>query len=352
MTARTNVFGEDPQDRPAIIRWISALPGLPGHILRFCLRILFRFFGRNNGLLLAGAVAYNTLLSLVPLCALILVVFSVFIDQEVLLQTLQAELVMIVPGQADAIGDVLVEFLSRADVIGIIGVGVVIFFSSIAFRILENAMAFIFEMPAEKEQRSFWVSALLPYLFISILGLGITILTAATSILDALPREAFVVPILGWSINIDVATTVSLYISGVIGLVVLFTALYMILPQQKIALRRALVGGVLVAALWEIIRQIMVWYFAHISLVNVLYGSLATVIIVLLTMEVAAVIVLLGAEVIADLERAARAGLPWYAGPDPWDLPAEEAQGSEADDEASQRPGRKRVRTHRRIKPG
>lgn len=343
---------KDPQDRPAVIRWIGALPGLPGHVVRFCLRILLRFFGRNNGLLLAGAVAYNTLLSLVPLCALILVVFSVFIDQEVLLQTLQAELVMIVPGQADAIGEVLVEFLASADVIGIIGVGVVIFFSSIAFRILENAMAFIFEMPAEKERRSFWVSALIPYLFISILGLGITLLTAATSILDALPREAFVVPVLGWSINIDVATTVSLYISGVIGLVVLFTALYMILPQQKIALRRALVGGVLVAALWEIIRQIVVWYFAHISLVNVLYGSLASVIIVLLSMEVAAVIVLLGAEVIADLERAARAGQPWYAGPDPWAIDEDGDDESADKEESSQVASRKKVRTHRRVKSG
>jgi len=39
-----------------------------------------------------------------------------------------------------------------------------------------------------------------------------------------------------------------------------------------------------------------------VSLVNVVYGSLATVVIVLLTLETAAIILLLGAQVIAELE--------------------------------------------------
>ena len=45
------------------------------------------------------------------------------------------------------------------------------------------------------------------------------------------------------------------------------------------------------------------WYFANLSMMNVVYGSLATAIIVLLTLEVAALILLLGAQVIAELER-------------------------------------------------
>jgi membrane protein len=57
--------------------------------------------------------------------------------------------------------------------------------------------------------------------------------------------------------------------------------------------------------LWEIVRHILVWYFANLSMVNVVYGSLATTIIVLLTLEVAALILLLGAQVIAELERTA-----------------------------------------------
>ena len=51
--------------------------------LRRLLRFLRRISGnfrRNNGLLLAGALGYNALLSMVPLIALILVVLSAVFD--------------------------------------------------------------------------------------------------------------------------------------------------------------------------------------------------------------------------------------------------------------------------------
>jgi membrane protein len=54
-------------------------------------------------------------------------------------------------------------------------------------------------------------------------------------------------------------------------------------------------------------RRVLVWYFARLSMVNVIYGSLATVVIVLLTLESAAVILLLGAQLVAQVERTRRA---------------------------------------------
>jgi membrane protein len=55
--------------------------------------------------------------------------------------------------------------------------------------------------------------------------------------------------------------------------------------------------------LWEITRSILVWYYAHLSLVNLIYGSIATVVVALLSVEAVALIILLGAQVIAELER-------------------------------------------------
>jgi len=50
-------------------------------------------------------------------------------------------------------------------------------------------------------------------------------------------------------------------------------------------------------------------------MVNLVYGSLATVIVMLLFLEIAFIILLLGAQVIAELESSAAAGLPWYEKP-------------------------------------
>ena len=57
----------------------------------FSLRVL-KAFQANQGLLLAGAVAYYALLSIVPLLILIVIVLSQVVDQEVLLLTLDRAL--------------------------------------------------------------------------------------------------------------------------------------------------------------------------------------------------------------------------------------------------------------------
>lgn len=60
----------------------------------------------------------------------------------------------------------------------------------------------------------------------------------------------------------------------------------------------------------------MMYYFLNVSFVNVIYGSLATIIVLLISLEVGSIILLLGAQVIAELERCERAGVPWHASPD------------------------------------
>jgi uncharacterized BrkB/YihY/UPF0761 family membrane protein len=75
------------------------------------------------------------------------------------------------------------------------------------------------------------------------------------------------------------------------------------MPVGRIPLRHALVGGLTATLLWEITRRILVWYFSTLSFVNIVYGTLATAVIILLTLEAAAIILLLGAQVIAEYER-------------------------------------------------
>jgi len=83
----------------------------------------------------------------------------------------------------------------------------------------------------------------------------------------------------------------------------MLASLYWVMPVGKLSWKHALLGGVAAGILWEISRHLLVWYFASLSVVNVVYGSLATAIIALLSLEVAGMIILLGAQVIAEYER-------------------------------------------------
>ena len=96
---------------------------------------------------------------------------------------------------------------------------------------------------------------------------------------------------------------VLLYLLGFAGEVFVLTSVYLVMPAGRLHWRHALIGGVTAAVLWEITRHVLVWYFATLSQVNILYGSLTTAIVVLLSLEIAATLLLLGAQVISEYER-------------------------------------------------
>ncbi|MGZ5779404.1 MAG: YhjD/YihY/BrkB family envelope integrity protein, partial [Burkholderiaceae bacterium] len=106
----------------------------------FALQTL-RAFSKNNGLLLAGAVAYYALLSIVPLLILIVIALSHVINQTELLETLRHYLEWLVPSQSKAVVAELMNFLANRDVIGGMLLVVMLFFSSLAFSVLDKAMS-------------------------------------------------------------------------------------------------------------------------------------------------------------------------------------------------------------------
>ena len=283
-------------------------------LLRFATRTLREFFFRNHGLVLSGAVAYNMMLSLIPLSALLIVVSSQFFDENLLMESLTSEISLIAPGFTPTLTDVLEEFLRTRQFVGWVGLLGLLFFSSMAFRVIENAIGIIFHRPVPSLKRSFWVSALLPYIFILIISAGLILVSAANAIIDAQPVFGRSYP--EFNALIQRYTGRIIYLTGVCGLVLLFSLFYKIMPVAKVSFRLALAGGLTATILWEITRHLLVAYYTKVSIVNIVYGSMATLIVALLTLEAVALILLLGAQVIAELKRNANAGIPWHEDPD------------------------------------
>jgi YihY family inner membrane protein len=258
-------------------------------------------FHRNQGLLLSGAVAYYTLLSIVPLFALLLVGLSHFVDEQTLLETMGRYMEFLAPGSAHAVTAQVQVFISQRHVIGVVGTLVLLFFSSVAFTVLEGALCSIFHHH-QAPRRHFLVSAFIPYLFILALAAALLLVSLITGALRAVEGQEVV--LLGWRFSLAGASAGMLYLMGFSGLVLLFTALYLVMPVGRIRPTHALAGGLTAALLWELARHGLVWYFERLSFVNVIYGTLASAVVALLSFEVAAVILLFGAQVIAEFERS------------------------------------------------
>jgi membrane protein len=266
----------------------------------FAMQVL-RAFRANQGLLLAGAVAYYTLLSIVPLLILMLIGLSHIIDQGELLTTVGRYLEWLIPGQSFALMAELARFVEHRDVIGWALLGTMIFFSSLAFTVLENAMSVIFLHRVAIRRRHFLVSAIIPYCYILFLGLGLLIMTLVSGSLQAIGAED--IAFLGRNWSLRGVSGALLYVIGVTGEILVLTSIYIVMPVGLPSWRHALIGGITATGLWEITRHVLVWYFGTLSQVNVVYGSLTTSIVVLLSLEIAATLLLLGAQVIAEYER-------------------------------------------------
>jgi len=275
----------------------------PGPLVRagrFAWQVL-REFQRRQGLLLAGAVAYYTLLSIVPLLALILVGLSHFVDPEQLIHTVTDNLELLIPGYAESLAEQVRMFLARRHLVGAVGFVIMLFFSSMAFSVLESTMAVIFSHRKQSLRRPLFVSAIIPYAYIFLLGLGFLLVTLIAGALDALERQSLV--LLGREIQLRGFGRGLLYLLGMGGMALLLTSFYLVMPVGRISLRHALTGAVTATLLWEIVRRVIVWYYARLSFVNVIYGSIATTVVALLSIEAAVIIVLLGAQVIAEFDR-------------------------------------------------
>lgn len=273
------------------------------HPLRF-LWSAMKGFKANQGLLLAGAVAYYALLSMVPLLILSVIALSHVIDQGELLTTVGRYLEWLLPGQSRAVVAELRNFLAHRDVLGPVLLVTMIFFSSLAFTVLESAMANIFHHRKSERSRHFLVSAVMPYLYILSLCVGLLLVTLVSGALQLIGQES--VDLLGYSWSLSGVSGVLLYLLGLGGEVFMLTSLYLVMPVGHLSLRHALLGGVTATVLWEVTRRLLVWYFSTLSQVNVVYGSLTTAIVVLLSLEIAATLVLFGAQVIAQYERLDR----------------------------------------------
>ncbi len=278
------------------------------HPRAFAWRVLCGFRA-NQGLLLAGAIAYYALLSIVPLLILSVIALSHVIPEHELLATIGRYLAWLVPSQSNAVVRELHGFLDHRDVVSWVLLGTMLFFSSLAFAVLENALSVIFVHRIVQRQRSWPMKLLLPYIYVACLAAGLLLVTLVAGGLENLGE--YQVDLFGHEVSLGHFSHLLLYLLGLVGETVLLTSIYVVMPAGRLDLRHALLGAVSAVLLWELTRHVLVWYFATLSQVGVVYGSMTTTIVVLLSLELGATLVLLGAQVISEYERiATHAPLP------------------------------------------
>ena len=179
----------------------------------------------------------------------------------------------IVPGQSSTLVEELRTFLKHREVVGAALLLTMLFLSALVFSVLENAMSVIFFHRVAIRRRHFLVSAVMPYLFILFLSIGLLFVTLVSGALQVIGTCN--ITILGQPYSLDQRGARRCHRRG--------DAAHGDLSRdadRAIVRARYLVGRQS-SLLWEITRHVLEWYFKTMSQMQVVHSSLATSVAVL-----------------------------------------------------------------------
>jgi membrane protein len=249
-------------------------------------------FGEDRLGLTASSLTFTTTISLVPLFTVALAIFSAFPVFARLQDTLQDWLIRsLVPSHiAQQVLSYLNEFAGKAGQMGWAGALVLLVTALALVLTIDGKLNDIWRVRQSRSltQRVLVYWALLtlgPLLLAGSLTLTSYALTASHGVVSALPGG---VRFLLESVQFALVT---------VGI----AALYRYVPNTHVRWSHALVGGGFVALGLELAKKVLGWYLASVPTYSVVYGTFATVPILLVWIYVAWVIVLLGAVVSAYL---------------------------------------------------
>ena len=266
-------------------------PSVARRALGLAQRVVRGFLG-NNGLVLANAIAYDGLLSVVPLLLLATALFASVVDRDRFLHVVRQEVLAIVPREnagpfIDALGGLL-EAPSASSVLGLL---TLLLFSAMGFRTLQRALAAIFRhRHGEERPRSLLASSAIAVAYVLAIGLVSALQALVLVRIDAVPWLAQRLP--GWSAWF-----------ATLGLALLLASFYLLMPSGRGSPRAALIAGGLAALCWRVVQLGLSLYLQYVARINVIYGSLSALVVVLLSFQIVAVITLLGAQLAAELEQ-------------------------------------------------
>ncbi len=277
---------------------LKELPRLKASFIKFLRIILLasRGFFRDHCQKTASVLTYYSLLNIVPVIAVAFAVAKGF-GLEKLIENQVLQMAEKANWEADVTNQIITfshNVLDQAKGGLIAGVGVIMLFWTV-ISILGQIEASLNQIWEVKKPRTL-VRKFTDYMSILVLAPLLFIISSSATILVAgqIKTIAGKIALLGmFSQLIFFLLTLLPYVS----IWVLLTVLYIIMPNAKISLRSAILGGVVAGTITEIVQWIYIKFQIGVASYGAIYGSFAALPLFLAMLQMSWMIVLFGAEI-------------------------------------------------------
>ncbi len=249
-------------------------------------------FTKNSCISKAAALTYTSLLAFVPFLSLSFSIMSSFValkDVQHKILTYIFKHLMMDPSHIFI--ENINNFINNTQHVDLLGITVLIFSMILVFNTIEKTFNIIWGIKTGRSviQRflSFWTLITFGPILVA---LGINVLSTF-----ALGFSDFTCTLNGFFLKTFV------FIAPIISLTLIFTFLYMIVPNHRVPLIHALIGAFIAALFIEICRHLFIAYISYIPSYRFVYKTLATLPIFIVWMYIFWAVALLGAQITASL---------------------------------------------------
>jgi membrane protein len=240
----------------------------------------------------AASLTYTSLLALVPMMTVAFAIFAAFPVFADIREDLQTYIFRnFVPHVGDVVYDNLVVFADNAGKLTVVGV---LFLGVTAFMLLQTIQSSFNGIWRVGEARPLLVRLLAYW---ALLSLGPLLFGASFSLSSYLFATARAVGVEAWTGPLARLTGLVPILLSAAGLCLMYNAL----PNFPVRWRHSVIGGLVAATLFELLKRAFTLYVANFPSYEAVYGALAAFPIFLVWSYLSWVVVLLGAELTASL---------------------------------------------------
>lgn len=254
-------------------------------------------FFRDGGIMLAGALSYFFMMTVVPFSLFLIALVGYALGaREDVLKFLLAKLSGFFPNVTHEITDELKKLISYKKALGVFSIALYGFLSFQLFMVLQNALAVVFKI---RKRRPFILSFLMALLMVTLIMLLLLVSFGATTLILMLNTLRSFFP------DLKIGTITRLLISYVVPFFLVFIAagsLYKLLPHRKIRISHAAAGALFTTLFLELAKHLFASYVSDIARFGTLYGPLSAMVMFLLWIFYSWCIFLIGAEVVHNCE--------------------------------------------------
>ncbi len=246
-------------------------------------------FVKDQCLLRSSALTYTTTLSIVPLLAVGFAVSKGFGFQNT--DLIKGFLYKISAGKSEVVNKII-EYINNTNVTALGAIGVATLLLTV-ISLLGNIEKSFNTIWGVKKARSFgkkftdYLSITLIYPFLTVIAVSATASLQSNKIVQKI-------------LSLSVLSSLYLFLLKMTPYITVWIALtfiYFFMPNTKVKITSALIGGIIGGTLWQLAQVIYIQFQIGVAKYNAIYGSFSQIPLFLIWLYISWIIVLLGAEI-------------------------------------------------------